>query len=112
MSWDVDLTDDRGHNEGQWNYTHNCNGMIAVALERAGVADAHEIGSDHPLHKIIGAPWWKRLDGQAAREMGIKHKTVNNHLNGAYNRLGVQTLTHAVLAAGRAGVIDLRMVDS
>jgi hypothetical protein len=26
-SWTAYLTDDRGHDEGQWNYTHNCNGM-------------------------------------------------------------------------------------
>lgn len=37
MSWDAFLIDDRGHYEGEWNYTHNCNRMIHAALDRAGV---------------------------------------------------------------------------
>jgi hypothetical protein len=32
MSWDVELIDDRGHIEAEWNYTHNTNRMIAAAL--------------------------------------------------------------------------------
>ncbi len=63
MSWDVDLTDDRGHNEGWWNYTHNCNGMIAEALFDLGCVNAHAVPDDHPIWKAIGAPWWHRLDG-------------------------------------------------
>lgn len=39
MSWDADLTDDRGHLEGAWNYTHNCNHMIRHALHVAGYPD-------------------------------------------------------------------------
>lgn len=63
MSWDAYLTDDREHSEGCWNYTHNCNGMIAEALESLGCITAHEVPSDDPIWKLIGAPWWKRLDG-------------------------------------------------
>lgn len=44
MSWDVWLVDDRGHTEGDWNYTHNCNRMANAVLDD-------------------GPSWWKRLDG-------------------------------------------------
>ena len=37
MSWNAYLTDDRGHTEGDWNYTHNCSGMIYAVLDDAGV---------------------------------------------------------------------------
>lgn len=63
MSWCASLTDDRGHCEGDWGHTHNTNRMIAAALESIGCVNAHEIGSDHPLHVAIGPPWWERLDG-------------------------------------------------
>ncbi len=62
MSWDAYLTDDRGHSEGDWNYTHNCNGMIAEALTDLGCVNAKVIGSG-PLAKVIGPAWWDRLDG-------------------------------------------------
>jgi DNA-binding NarL/FixJ family response regulator len=44
---------------------------------------------------------------QAARELGITQKTVHNHLNAIYRRLDTQSLTHAVLSAGRLGIIEL-----
>jgi hypothetical protein len=44
MSWDISLVDDRGHIEGDWNYTHNCNGMIEDAVGDAGLA--HSLGSE------------------------------------------------------------------
>jgi hypothetical protein len=47
VSWDATLYDDRGHVEGDWNYTHNTNGMINLAAVRL---------SDEPT-------WWKQLDG-------------------------------------------------
>jgi DNA-binding NarL/FixJ family response regulator len=45
---------------------------------------------------------------QTARELGIAPKTVHNHLNAIYRRLDTQSLTHAVLHAGRLGIIELR----
>ena len=42
-----------------------------------------------------------------ARELGISHKTVYNHLNAIYRRLDTQSLTHAVLSAVRKGIIHL-----
>jgi hypothetical protein len=61
MSWDATLTDDRGHIEGDWNYTHNCNGMIATALEAAGEPAVPECSG--PLGPAIGPAWWDRLNG-------------------------------------------------
>jgi len=58
MSWDVDLIDDRGHFEGEWNYTHNCNHMIAAAI----VAADGECPDDNFL---VGPTWWDRLDGMS-----------------------------------------------
>ncbi len=49
MSWDACLHDDRGHIEGDWNYTHNCNRAVNVALE---VKEGEET-------------WWKQLDGMS-----------------------------------------------
>jgi hypothetical protein len=37
MSWDAVLTDDRGHIEGDWNYTHNTSRMIYAAWDDAGI---------------------------------------------------------------------------
>ena len=42
--------------------------------------------------------------------LGIAPKTVNNHLSAAYQRLGTRSLTHAVLVASRAGLIDPGLV--
>ena len=61
MSWDAELIDDRGHVEGSFNYTHNTNGMIAAAYE---AATGEQTGQcDGPLGPVIGAAWWRRLDG-------------------------------------------------
>ena len=65
MSWDIYLTDDRGHSEGEWNYTHNCNGMIEAAL-----GDATE-GTPEPFWSVLAGgksgmgrrSWWSLLDG-------------------------------------------------
>ena len=48
---------------------------------------------------------------QVARELGITHKTVHNHLNAIYRRLDTQSLTHAVLSAVRKGIIHLDPAD-
>lgn len=61
MSWTAYLTDDRGHEEGDWNYTHNTNRMIAQALEDCEVEQVPECGGS--LGKAIGPAWWYRLDG-------------------------------------------------
>ena len=64
MSWDADLIDDRGHYEGEWNYTHNCNGMANAVLypdyEQQTVFD-EVFRSTHPS-------WWKVLDGKTGPE--------------------------------------------
>jgi hypothetical protein len=66
MSWDADLYDDRGHHEGEWNYTHNTNGMIAAAFEAASGETTPQCGG--PLAILIGAAWWKRLDGVSGKD--------------------------------------------
>ncbi|MCP5027205.1 MAG: hypothetical protein GY929_13065 [Actinomycetia bacterium] len=42
-----------------------------------------------------------------AGDLGIPVKTVHNHLNAAYQRLGTQTLVHTVLFAVRRGIVRL-----
>jgi DNA-binding NarL/FixJ family response regulator len=49
---------------------------------------------------------------EVARELGITHKTVHNHLNAIYRRLDTQSLTHAVLSAVRKGIIHLDPQES
>lgn len=61
MSWDATLYDDRGHVEGDWNYTHNCNRMIAEALQLATSEETPPCRG--PLGPAIGPAWWDRLDG-------------------------------------------------
>lgn len=64
MSWDAYLMDDRGHYDGEWNFTHNCNGMANAVIysdyEQQRVFD--EVF--RPLHES----WWKRLDGMSGPE--------------------------------------------
>lgn len=36
MSWWVYLNDDRGHSDGDWNYTSNTNAMIRAAASATG----------------------------------------------------------------------------
>lgn len=66
MSWDAALTDDRGHNEGWWNYTHNCNGMIAAAYETVSGEGTGQ--GDDWLARVIGPTWWGRLDGSTGSD--------------------------------------------
>lgn len=49
MGWNVHLTDDRGHEEGSWSFTHNCNGMANATL----TADELREG---------GIRWWTSRD--------------------------------------------------
>ena len=44
---------------------------------------------------------------EAAEQLGITAKTVNNHLGAVYKRLGARNLTRAVLIAARAGIINV-----
>ncbi len=61
MSWDAYLTDDRGHEEGHWDYTHNCNAMIRHAMGETATGD----------------PWWKHLDGLSGPEgAAFLHKII------------------------------------
>jgi hypothetical protein len=53
-----------------WNYTHNTNGMIAAAYEAATGEATEQCGG--PLGPVIGAAWWKRLDG-ASGESGAAY---------------------------------------
>lgn len=66
MSWDAYLYDDRGHEEGWWNYTHNCNRMIAAALEAAGGGKTPP--TEGVLGPVIGPGWWYRLNGATGPE--------------------------------------------
>jgi hypothetical protein len=62
MSWDAYLeTAGECRVIRDWNYTHNTNGMIAAAYE-AVTGEATE-RCDGPLGPVIGAAWWRRLDG-------------------------------------------------
>ena len=59
MGWWVHLHDDRGHEEGEWNGTHNINPMVNRALAEAGRAlTEREIGGT-----MFSGTWWKELDG-------------------------------------------------
>lgn len=66
MSWDASLIDDRGHCEGDWNYTHNCNGMANAVLYEGydeSLSTAEEvlgIGHGRP-----SSTWWRDLNGMS-----------------------------------------------
>jgi hypothetical protein len=49
-----------------WNYTHNTNGMIAAAYEAVSGEATDQCGG--PLGAVIGAAWWKRLDGSGGKD--------------------------------------------
>jgi hypothetical protein len=68
MSWDAHLMDDRDHLEGDWNYTHNTNRMIAVAWAEAGGDEVQQAGG--PLGPLIGPAWWKELHGMTGAQGG------------------------------------------
>lgn len=62
MSWSATLFDDRGHIEGEWNFTHNCNGMINTILdsEYEQVSVAEEVFRFKTTERQ--PTWWKQLD--------------------------------------------------
>lgn len=76
MSWNAGLTDDRGHEEGDWNYTHNCNRMATSLLTDEELeAAARRQWADRPdvIARIDADPsswgsWWYCLDGMSGPE--------------------------------------------
>jgi hypothetical protein len=78
MSWDATLVDDRGHVEGDWNYTHNCNDMIAAAMAAAGQPTVPMCGG--PLGPAIGPAWWDRLDQKSGPEGAALLTTIIHQL--------------------------------
>jgi hypothetical protein len=73
MGWNAWLTDDHGGcTQGEWNYTHNTNGMIAAALEaNTRLKVARQTGlliGPGILGAAIGPTWWRLLDGKSGPE--------------------------------------------
>lgn len=67
MSWDADLIDDRGHSDGEWNYTHNCNGMANAVLDEN--YEQRPVGEEVFCFKDKGhVSWWRRLNGLSGPE--------------------------------------------
>lgn len=67
MSWDISLIDDRGHTEGDWSYTHNCNSMIEHVLgdALAGTPEPFWSSSESGLGR---RSWWTLLNGKSGRD--------------------------------------------
>ena len=69
MSWDAYLVSSScitcGHEErhGSWNYTHNCNQMIATVVEDMG----YEL-KQHWLIGHMGKSWFDVLDGMSGKD--------------------------------------------
>ena len=76
-------------------------GVIVLDDDRGGVAL-----SERQI-EILQAIAHGATTKQVARDLDITQKTVHNHLNAVYRRLGTQSLTHAVLSAVRLGIIAL-----
>lgn len=80
MSWDAHLEDDRGHVEGDWNYTHNTSCMFYAVIREAGIDLPHDPTPCWSLPrtddgKLTHYPngrgsisWWKHLDGMSGPE--------------------------------------------
>jgi hypothetical protein len=68
MSWDAELVDDRGHIEGEWNYTYNTTPMVCAAAASAGVPFD---GFQHSLHGMTGP------EGGAVLTAVIREMTAN-----------------------------------
>lgn len=77
MSWDATLTDDRGHVEGEWNYTHNCNRMANDALDVIGYDRPHDDREVSRRDPVTGEwktepygpkTWWHILDGMSGAD--------------------------------------------
>ena len=86
--------------------------VLSVELAMSILRTADENGEVNDLLSDRQVEILQRIaDGlstkQVARELGISHKTVYNHLNAIYRRLDTQSLTYAVLSAVRKGIIHL-----
>lgn len=57
MSWTAELTDDRGHYEGDWGYTHNTNQAIDAVLNLKA--------KESYAPQVFGGFWWIELDGMS-----------------------------------------------
>jgi len=55
MGWDAYLHDDRGHQEGDWNYTFNTSRMVYAVLEDEG-------------YEYEERNWFSHLDGMTGAE--------------------------------------------
>lgn len=74
MSWNAYLHDDRGHTEGEWNYTHNCNPMANALVSddevRAGARrwwakrGRDDIVARIDAGEMLGS-WWDCLEGMS-----------------------------------------------
>lgn len=70
MSWDASLVDDRGHEEGWWNCTHNINPMANAIVYP-------DEDTDIPVMREVLFPqadgrewksWWQLLDGMEGKQ--------------------------------------------
>lgn len=78
MGWWVYLEDDRGHEEGSWNYTSNCNGMVNALVDRerrrqATIAHWRADGHDRFADRMEADPeregsWCDVLNGMSCPE--------------------------------------------
>lgn len=80
--------------------------VLSVELAMSILRTADENGEVNDLLSDRQVEILQRIaDGlstkQVARELGISHKTVYNHLNAIYRRLDTQSLTHAVLGGAQ-----------
>ena len=69
MSWDAYLEPAERDDPDvgfEWNYTYNCNVMVATVLEEAG----HDLGEPHWLIGHMGKSWLDRLSGCTGAEGG------------------------------------------
>lgn len=72
MSWTAVLRDDRGHVEGDWNYTHNTNVVANLALDPNyhPLSTFDEVFRVSPEAKASAPSWWKQLDSMSGAEGG------------------------------------------
>ena len=92
MSWDVTLTDDRGHVEIDINYTHNCNRMIRAAATATGVDSIAWWDGFNGLPGPTGAAYLHAVIGELTAHPDVYDEM--NPPNGCGDRKSlVETLT-------------------
>lgn len=71
MSWDADFyaidTDGEGYHLRDWNFTHNTNGMINLALGPERIQDTPTPWWER-ISKVAGGSWWTVLDGMSGND--------------------------------------------